>query len=236
MFSKMQILVDLHDAIQSKSRFRLKPSDVTIPRELDVTVVEIVEPDYVDVDIDRLVVKRLPIRSQLQVHAADGYVVLGSVATSPDSATVRGPRRFVERVDTLLSQTLTVERAKRRVHKELPLIRPEGIHVTLRPTQVVAEIDVQRLKKRVIQDIPVVLMHTPFNRTVSLDSSTITLTVEGGEEFVASLTSEDFQVSVDYRQADRGSTDAIPPVILTPPDVTLTDAKPRTFRIVESGS
>lgn len=236
MFSDIKIILDLQDTIQSKTRFKLKVSDVVIPRDLDVTVVEITEPDYVDVDIDRVVVRQVPVGPRLEVDAADGYVVLGSVKASPDSTTISGPRRFVGRVDTLFTQVVTVQRAKRSVRRELTLLRPEGTNVTLRPTKVVAEADVQRLKKRVMSDIPVVLLHVPSNRKVALDSPTITLTVEGGSELLASLTPGDFRVSVDYRQARLGSTEAVIPVILTPQNVTWIDAQPRTFRIVDSGS
>ncbi|MFQ6091908.1 MAG: YbbR-like domain-containing protein [bacterium] len=233
MFSEIKIILDLQDTIQSKARFRLKVSDVVIPRDLDVTPLEIMEPDYVDVDIDRLVVKRVPVWPRLEVAAADGYVVVGSVEATPDSATLSGPKRFVGHVDTLLTQPVRVQRAKRRVHRELALAWPEGRNVTLRPTKVAAEVDVQRLKRRVVNDIPVVLLHVPSNKKVTLDSSTITLTVEGGAELLASLTSEDFRVSVDYRQARRRSTEEVTPVILTPPNVTWIDAQPRTFRIID---
>ena len=236
IFSDIEIILDLHDTIQSKSRFRLKLSDVVIPRNMDVTVEEIVEPDYVDVDIDRLIIKEVAVGPQLEVKTADGYVALGSVKVNPDSATISGPKRFVERVDTVFTQTVSVQRAKRRVQREMFLLLPEGTNIHLEPSKIMAEMDVQKLKQRIITDIPVVLLHPPPNKSVSLDSSTITLTVEGGAELLTTLTSKDFHVSVDYRQATRGSTETISPVILTPPNITWTDAKPRTFRIINSGS
>ena len=236
LFSEVEIVLDLHDIIQSKSRFRMKFSDVVIPRNLDVTVIEIMEPDFVDVDIDRLAVKKIPVGPRLEVITADGYVALGPVTVSPDSATISGPRRYVEHIDTLYTQAITVQRAKRHVHQEMVLISPEGINITLNPAKVFTAKDIQKLKQRVIRNIPVVLLHPPSHKSVFLDSSTITLTIEGGEEVLASLTSNDFSVSVDYRQAFRGSTETITPVILTPPNVTWTDAKPQTFRILDSES
>lgn len=236
MFSDLIITLDLHDTIQSRSRFRLKISDVIIPRDLDVTVVEIAEPDYVDVDIDRLVEKRVRIVPKLEVTATNGYVVLDSAISIPDSATMWGPRRYVEDVDTLYTEEVIIQRAKRRVHQELHLVKPEGINVTLRPTRVMVETEVHKLKQRVIKDIPVMLLHRPSNKVVSLDSSKITLTIEGAAAMISSLTPEDFHVSVDYRQATGETTSAIIPTIKTPPHVTWTEAKPPTFKIIDPES
>ena len=235
-FSDMVITLDLHDTIQSRSRFRLKNSDVVIPRDLDVTVVEIAEPDYVDVDIDRLLEKRVPVVPKLMVIATNGYVILDSVTSVPNSATLWGPRRFVEDVDTLTTEEVTIQRAKRQVRRELELVKPDGINVMLRPTSVMAELKVHKLKKRIINDIPVALLHTPANKVVSLDSSKITLTIEGAADMITSLTPEDFHVSIDYRQAIRESTGTIHPTIEAPPHVTWIEANPPTFKIVDPES
>ena len=233
MFSEIEIVLDLQNAIQSKSRYRFEVTDVVIPRDIDVIVLEIDEPDYVDVDIDRLVEKRVPVGPRLEMNPANGFVTVGPVRVDPDSVTVRGPRRFVERIDTLYTQKETIRRAKRPVHREIFLAEPEGTNVTLSPATVYAEVDVQKLKKRIMNDIPVTLLHVPSHKKVVLDSSTITLTIEGGAEVLASLRPEDLYVSVDYRETLSGSTDVLTPVILTPPDVTWVEARPRTFNIID---
>ncbi|UCE19291.1 MAG: hypothetical protein JSV84_02770 [Gemmatimonadota bacterium] len=232
MFSELEIVLDLQNAIQSKSRYRFEVTDVVIPRDIDVTITEIGAPDFVDVDIDRLVEKQVPVFPRLSTNPANGYVIVGPVLVNPDSVTMKGPRRFVERTDTLYTQSETVRRAKRRVHRELPLIEPEGINVTIAPSSVIAEVDVQKMQRRVINDVPVVLVHVPTNKKVTLDSSTITLTIEGGADLLASLKPEDLHVSVDYRQTLRGSTDVLTPIILTPPNVSWVEAQPQTFNII----
>lgn len=236
MFSDLIITLDLHDTIQSRSRFRLKLSDVVIPRDLDVTVMEIAEPDYVDVDIDRHVEKKVPVQPRLKVMATNGYVVLDSAISTPDSATIRGPRRFVEDIDTLYTEELTIQRAKRRVRQELRLSQPEGTNIMLQPMSVMAEMEVQKLKQRIIKDIPVLLLNSPTNKAIALDSSKITLTVEGAAALIQSLTPEDFHVSIDYRQALRETTSAITPTIETPPKVIWTEANPPTFKIIDPES
>ena len=236
MFSDVRIILDLQDTILSKTRFRINDTDVIIPRDLDVTVVEIVEPDYVDIDIDRLVEKQIPVRPMLEVVAAERYVTVGSVKANPDTAMLSGPRRFVDRVDTLFTQHVTLQRAKNPVRRELSVVRPEGVNITVKPQKILIEVDIQKLKKRVVNDIPVTLVHAPSNKKVALDSPTISLTIEGGEVLLDTLRSEDFLISVDYRQARHGSTTALTPIILTPPNVTWIDAQPRVFHIVDSES
>ena len=232
LFSDIKITLDLQDAIQSKARFRLKISDVVIPRDLDVTVLEIMEPDYVDVNIERLAAKRIPIWPQLEVTPADGYVVVGSMEVTPDSATLSGPRSFVAHVETLFTTPAEVERARRPVQRELMLQTPQGTNVTVAPMKVVTEVDVQKLKRRVISDIPVDLLHVPSGKEIALDSPTVTLTVEGGAQLVASLTHDDFRISVDCRQAGPENTAELIPAIQTPPNVTWVDARPGTLRII----
>ena len=233
VFSDIKIILNLQDTIQSKSRFRLDVSDVVIPRDLDVTILEVIEPDYVDVDIDRFVQKSVPVGPKLRAIPANGFVTVGSTGVFPDSATISGPRRFVEPIDTLYTESVTVRRAKRRVSRELLLLVPEETNISVTPSTVSAEVDVQKLQKRVMTDIPVHLLHAPSHKKVSLDSFTITLTLEGGEEVLETLTHEDLRVTVDYRQTLQGSTGVMTPTVFTPAGVTWIEAQPQTFSIVD---
>ncbi len=236
MLSKRTITLELNNADQRNTRYHLKPADVVVPRDLDVTVVELEEPAYVDVDIDRLMSRKVRVQPRLAVQAAAGYTAAGLTASTPDSAILIGPQRYVEDVDTLFSRPATVERVREPLVRQLLLEPPQGVHVTVRPAMIEARIDIQKLRQRVITDIPVTLINVPAQTQARLDEPAITLTVEGGEGAVASLTSHDFHVLVDYHQALRDSARIASPVIRTPPLVTCIEARPQTFRVLSPRS
>ena len=115
------------------------------------------------------------------------------------------------------------------------LVTPEGFNVTISPKKIAASSDVQRLVQRTIADIPVTLTHIPNGMSVHLEPSVISITITGGEKYLASLQKDNFSVYADYRRAQGATDNRINARINLPPEVELTGAKPQTFRVVTEG-
>lgn len=103
--------VDLAGAKAGKRVVHLTGTAIRVPFGVDV--VKII-PSSFPVVLDRTGQKVLPVRPALSGRPADGYAV-ESVASQPDSVTVKGPEEVLRRMESVSTEPLSVEGAQIKV-------------------------------------------------------------------------------------------------------------------------
>jgi len=234
-FSQIELLADASEAERGPVQITLAPENVDIPQGSGAVLAEIISPRKVDLEFDDLLEKKVPIQSKIKVEPYEAFVLVGSVAFDPDTVLVRGPAQYVQPIEFVSTDTVHYSGAKKALVDVVNLVTPVGFNVTISPKKIAASSDVQRLVQRTIADIPVTLTHIPNGMSVHLEPSVISITITGGEEYLASLQKDNFSVYADYRRAQRTTDNRINARINLPPEVELTGAKPQTFRVVTEG-
>ena len=118
-----------------------------------------VQPSMIDLRLDRLIERQLPIRAELRGMPAQGYVV-GDILLHPTMVTVRGPALDVERIGRILTKPLDISGASSAVATEVELREP-AFPVTLRDRGVKVSITVvieEEFVDRYLKTIPVSLL------------------------------------------------------------------------------
>jgi len=220
--------------VTSKGRYEynLSPKDVRIPSDLNVQVLEIVEPQAIKITLDRLKMKKVKVVPRISLQLVDGYTQVGPVSLEPESVRVVGPQRFIKGLKSVLLDSLTLTKVKQDVFKTVRVILPEGENVSCLPEVVTLSIDVQELGERWIADIPVELRYLPKGVKARVEPSTIALKVVGGVDLLASLRSADFSVYIDYRRVGRVRNDQVAAMISTPPEIRWIEARPERFTVI----
>jgi YbbR domain-containing protein len=234
-FSQIELLADASGVERGPTQITLTPENVDIPQGGGAILVEIISPRKVDLEFDLLLERKVPVKSKITVKPFEAFVQVGSVSFDPDSVMVGGPSQYVQPIEFVFTDTVRYSGAKKPLVDVVNLITPEGFNVTIDPKKIEASSDIQRLVQRTIADIPVTLTHIPNGMSVYLEPSVISITITGGEEYLASLQKDNFSVYADYRRAQRTSDNRISARINLPPEVELTGAKPQTFRVVTEG-
>lgn len=228
-FSELKARLSLAYVRNRRTSLRLGAADVGISRESNVEVVKI-EPDMITIDLERLVSKRVKVVPALRVIPAEGYTWIGPAETDPETVAISGPERFIAKVDHLTTDSLVVEGAKRDIERRFRVIPPEGVNVTCSPVSVMVHVDIQKVEERTI-DVPVKSIHVPKGVQTRPKPETVTLTVTGGVDVLASLDAGDFSARVDYR-AIKASDEPIV-FIDVPAEVALRDAEPKSVKVVK---
>jgi hypothetical protein len=85
-------------------RLAVAPSDIQIPRNAKVSIQD-VEPRDVEVEIDRMVRRSVPVALRGVVEPESGFALSGVPALSPAEVRVSGPRALVFNLDSVRTES-----------------------------------------------------------------------------------------------------------------------------------
>lgn len=191
LFDQPTIREVITEVADSVMEIELDASRVQFDRDLSVRPTA-VTPSRVVVRLEPRVRVRVPVYVNARAEAEQGYVV-GDPQVSPDSVTVRGPRSVVSLLSRLETERLDLGQLERTVDRHVPVVLPPGVQrVTLSPPNVLVTIPVDSLMSR--RFLVPITAEGPFAGEVTLDPTSVALTVRGGAAVVSRLAALDFQV------------------------------------------
>lgn len=117
--------IDLASASPGRFQRLISVEDVrerAIPAELSkaLDVTEVVEPRMVDVTIELLAARDLPVAARVVGTPALGFAVDGPAQVDPDSARVEGPASAVANLDTLFTLPVDITGEREKIQRQVP--------------------------------------------------------------------------------------------------------------------
>jgi len=203
-----------------------------IPSGNTIIPIRVIEPESVTVRLDRFVVRKVPIRPEIQLVTLDGYTQVGSLVLQPDSVIVSGPRSLVSAISEIPTEKREYKNVLKEIQGKISLRPPEvpTLHYSFNSVQFRA--DVQRIGERVFKDIPIKVTHVPSNLKVSVLPSTLSIKLQGGVKLLARLKKENIVATIDFRSRYRYKGGKIPAMISLPEGINFSDVKPQFFELV----
>ena len=178
------------------SYYKENPEKIVLPSSLDLQFVEVLNPRNVQIKLQRYMVKKVPIESQILVSTEPGYIALGE-QFSPDSISIGGPEEAVNQIDFVLTEKDTLIDLVASVNGNWSILNPNKL-VSFDPKKVDALIDVQPISETIITGIPVELINKPNDVNVFVNPATVSLTIVGGLKQITNILPEDIDVIIDF--------------------------------------
>ena len=178
------------------SYYKENPEKIVLPSSLDLQFVEVLNPRNVQIKLQRYMVKKVPIESQILVSTEPGYIALGE-QFFPDSISIGGPEEAVNQIDYVLTKKDTLIDLVASVNGNWSILNPNKL-VSFDPKKVEALIDVQPISETIITGIPVELINKPNNVNVFVNPATVSLTIVGGLNQITNILPEDINVIIDF--------------------------------------
>ena len=178
------------------SYYKENPEKIVLPSSLDLQFVEVLNPRNVQIKLQRYMVKKVPIESQILVSTEPGYIALGE-QFFPDSISIGGPEEAVNQIDFVLTKKDTLIDLVASVNGNWSILNPNKL-VNFDPKKVDALIDVQPISETIITGIPVELINKPNNVNVFVNPATVSLTIVGGLNQITNILPEDINVIIDF--------------------------------------
>jgi len=176
---------------------RLQPSDVQLPPRVDVRVDEIV-PREIDLLLDAVARKEVPIVARVSVVAESGYVLQGGLSLTPAIARVVGPDDQLARIDSVTTVPVHISGVTGPFAREVPIDTSVLGIVRVVPKAVEISGNVGALAERSFAGIPVVIGAGALTSFIVVPAR-VSVAVRGPEEIVSRLTRDSLRVVASLR-------------------------------------
>ncbi len=215
--------------ISLKSYFEQRPNQVILHPE--ITFLEIVYPDSVDIVIENKVTREIPLEIASDISVRSGYIQVDESVQS--HVTVTGPENHVNSLDHLRTETLKKENADMSFSAEISVINPDPELLNLDPGKVKVAFEIEMIGERSIHNIPVKVRNQPPDLELQLIPDAVSLRITGGNGRIQDLAPNDFLVHFDYL-AQWFPNKHYYPVNIDPPEEVLDiiSINPETIEVV----
>ena len=179
--------------------YKNNPEKIVLPSSLDLEFVEVISPRNIKINLDQYLVKKVPIKSQILISTNPGYIQVGDVSFLPDSISIGGPQEIVDNITFVNTEKDTMSNLITSVDGELLIINPDKL-VDFDPKKVQGFIDIQPISETIVTGIPVKLINKPNDVNVFVNPATVSLTIVGGLNQIASIVSTDIEVLINFEK------------------------------------
>ena len=210
--------------------FEKYPQKIVLPSKYNVSFVEVVYPNRIQISLDEYQVKTVPVLSNLIVNPAPGHIQVGKTQFSPRKIEIAGPREelaLINHVETVFD-TIAGITTPLQGYVEIASL---GRLIEYSENDVEINLDIQEISERIIVDIPVRVIYIREKIRVFPSPQTVSLTVVGGVQRIAELKPEEIQVIIDFNNWNR-QIQFYEPQVNIPSDVLeWRDISPRSLEL-----
>ena len=178
--------------------FERYPQKIVIPSSFEVDYVEVVYPNAIHISLDEYKEKTVNVISNIYLDPAPGYTLVGKPIIEPEKIKIAGSKNIVELINLVKTEADTFSNLTNDFSISIPLssIRDQLIEYT--PKTVLINQEIQSISERIISEIPVQIINENDALQVFVSPQTVSLTVIGGTDYIASLKPNDIYISVDF--------------------------------------
>ncbi|MBD3289912.1 hypothetical protein GF337_13985 [candidate division KSB1 bacterium] len=228
---KLQYNLDLSNE-SGAGTFALEEQNVRFPRISNIEILNIIEPESIDIRIQNLIHKNVAVKADIDVFPLSGYTVVDGIQLSQDSVGVRGAKSALDSIDHVKIERMTFKNVRRDIHKKAKLLDPKVKNAWLEKEELEIFIDVQKLLEKPLNEIPVKVLNKPKGVELTIVPSSLNLTLIGGVDLLLPMTSKDIDAYIDYNKI-RGSKEKYYLAYIDKPEhVRIKDIRPKHFKVI----
>lgn len=229
-----RVVIDLTESGASKT-VQVQRDQVQIGRwGLPVIAKQILAPHELKIQLANLLTKEVAIAPVTDLATTPGYAIVGKIQVAPDSIEISGPEALVRPIREIPTALVQARNLRARFEQEIALQDfPDSSKIHLSSRTATVAVDVQKLIEITLPEIPVRVHNAPRHLIVTPLPSTLSLTLEGGEQLLLGLKREDITAIIDFQQV-KGLFDneGYVPIINVPEGVSYRNVQPSTFKLM----
>ena len=201
-YAGFKLVLDL-EGISQEYEFNLNeyfekyPRKVVLPLNYNLSFVEVIYPNRIKISLDEYQVKKVPIISNLHISPSPGYMLVGDINFEPKMIAVAGPKEEIALINHVETLNDTISNVTTTFNGKIKVVSNQRL-IEYKPTHVQVSLDFQQISEKIIADIPVIINNVPKKIRVFPSPQTVSLTVIGGVQRIASLKPEEIEVYISF--------------------------------------
>lgn len=210
--------------------FEKYPQKVVLPSNYNISFIEVIYPNRIQISLDEYQVKTIPVLANLLVVPAPGHIQVGNIQLSPNKIEIAGPKEelaLINHVETVLD---TFSGITTPLQSSIEIESLGGL-IEYSNNLVSVNLNIQEISERIIVDIPVKVINIRKKIRVFPSPQTVSLTVVGGAQRIAKLKPDDIQIIIDFNMWNN-QIQFYEPTVIIPGDVLeWRDISPRSLEL-----
>lgn len=227
-FSKPPVKISLAGVAPGLFQRALGPADIQLAGASDVTVVEVMDPSELRLEVTKRATRLVPVSVTLVGEPARGRMIAGALEIRPASVRISGPVTWVAHQETLRTEPVSIAGRRDTLEVVQPLVAPPvWAHAT--PGSVLVSIPIDEAStKELSLDLEVTGIRGELRAEVRPPA--VKATWHGPRSRARAVDARAFRARVDADRRGRGVWTL--PVVLTGPGSERLTVSPDTVRVV----
>ncbi len=213
LFGKLNATVDVSVAKPGRINISLSSAILNISEEFDPREVIIDEPKVLTLNFERVVSRLVPVKVAFKGEIPRDIIIRGEPAIIPDRVRVIGAMSIVNGIKLLNTEEIDIKGKRGKLSQELG-INMSGYNAVVAPDRVLVEIVLSKRGVRTLANMPPTILQDTENVLVRYSPKTVSLTIEGPEELIKGITSDEVSILLNITTRKPGTYKIQPEVKL----------------------
>lgn len=221
LFGRLEASVDLTKAVKGRNTVSLSAAMINLPEQIDPREVTVDNPKTLVLNFEEVVTKSVPVRIAYRGEIPDDMIIDGSPVIIPARVKITGASSVVGAIEVLSTREIDIRGRRGEYSEEIELILG-GMDIRVVPDKVLIEMSIHKRAIRTLANIPPTILGDDESLSIEYSPRVVSLTIEGPEEIIREITTEDVSVIIDL-------TGRIPGTYVIEPEVIVPNGIERYF-------
>ncbi len=231
MFKKLQYKLDLSKYKQEskiitnqyiQDRLNL-PSNITLTK---------IEPEVIDINIDKYSEKYVKLRNNLSVRTKDNYRLVGNIRLSPDSVKIIGANSILNKIKFVPTEVKLVEDVNSNMSGLINIKDTLGNLIKIEPKSVRYSFNVELAADKNFEGLEIAINNVPENKEVLLIPPKAEISLKGGVEQLSKINPSEIKLFIDFKQLEDDTLGYFVPEIQLPVEANVININPPKFQYI----
>lgn len=209
------MIIDMQKSELGSSRIHLDEKNFNAPNFPDI---RFVEPEnqllFVDIDVDTRITRNIPLKSNAQFNATQGYILADDPKISPEELTVSGARNALARIIDIHTDSVYFDSLFKSEEFNVPLdfsTLPPFVNPS--DSVIKVAVNIQKMSTKEFKDLPVSLIGIFDKEKYTLVPNTVSVELTGGEIALDSIEKSSIELVLEFNRFAIEDVDSLPPTV-----------------------
>ncbi len=191
-----------------------------------------INPDTINIEFDKILEKTVPIKNNIKVNLREGYGIVGKPKLTPDSVTISGSANIVSKIKFIPTEYRLFENVNNPISGTIALKDTLSNVLKSDVKFVDFEYSIQLSAEKTVDEVTVEIRGVPDDKEVLLIPPKVSVSVRGGVDQLARITTSEISASVDFETIESDTLGFVIPEIEIPDDTNLLKSEPQKLQYI----
>lgn len=163
-----------------------------------------ISPDSLHVKMEKLEVKRLPVKLDYSFEYQTGYRLCGDVKIEPEQVDVYAVQAVLDSMDFVWTNPVILKNVKDTIRKSVDLVFSDNVSFETPSVEYI--VMTEKYTEKVVE-VPITTINLPSGLVLRTFPSSVNITFNVGERYYSKATADKFEAYIDYEELKKDKSE-----------------------------